>query len=305
MRQFGPSVMTAVHRSYLFAPGNHARRVEKALSLGADAVILDLEDAVAISEKAAARPLVVAALRRPRLARAYVRVNAPATSFCHADIAAVIGPGLDGIMIPKIETPAELFAIDWLIGQIERERGLPLGAIDLLPIIETGKGVANVGAIAATGTRARRLSFGAGDFTLDMGIAWTRDEAELAHARASIALASRAAGLEPPLDSVWADLEDAAGFRASCERVKAMGYQGKMCIHPDQIGAVNEVFAPSPAETAWSERVIAAFKTAERQGLASIQLDGQFIDYPIMQHAERMLAARDRITSAGKGRGST
>lgn len=290
--------MMAVHRSYLFAPGNHARRVEKALSLDADAVILDLEDAVAVAEKAAARPLVAAAIERPRTGQAYVRVNAPATPYCHADIVAVVGKKLDGIMIPKIETPAELVAIDWLIGQLERERGLALGGIDLLPIIETGKGVANVREIAAAGTRARRLSFGAGDFTLDLQIAWSRDEAELAPHRAAIALASRAAGLEPPLDSVWADLKDAIGFRTSCERVKAMGYQGKMCIHPDQVGVVNEVFSPSAVEIAWSERVVAAFAEAELRGLASIQLDGQFIDYPIVYRAERVLAARDRITQA-------
>lgn len=290
--------MTAVHRSYLFAPGNHPRRVEKALGLAADAVILDLEDAVAVAEKPAARPQVAAALVRPRSGRAYVRVNAASTPYCHADMAAVVGPGLDGIMIPKIETAAELGAVDWLLGLLEQERGLAHGSIDLLPIIETGKGVANVREIAAAGTRARRLSFGAGDFTLDARIAWSRDEAELAPHRAAIVVASRAGGLEAPLDSVWVDLRDADGFRASCTRVKAMGFQGKMCIHPDQVGVVNEVFAPSSTEVAWSRRVVEAFADAERRGLAAIQLDGQFIDYPIVQRAQAIIAVHDRIAAA-------
>ena len=127
-------------RSFLFAPGNHARRVEKALSLDADAVILDLEDAVAIAEKPATREAVAAALERPRQGLLYVRVNAVDTEFCYGDLVAVVRPGLDGIILPKVESAAGLATIDWLLAQLERERGLPLGAIDLIPIIETARG---------------------------------------------------------------------------------------------------------------------------------------------------------------------
>lgn len=278
-------------RSLLFAPGNHARRVEKALMLDADAVILDLEDAVATAEKATTRPLVKAALQTPRSGLAYVRVNAFDTEFCYADMTAVVGPGLDGIMLPKVETTEQLLAIDWLLNQLEREGGLAVGAIDLLPIIETGRGVANVRDIAAAGAqRLRRLSFGAGDYARDMGMRWTAGEVEMAAARAEVVLASRVAGLEPPLDTVWIHIRDQDGLRRSAETVRDMGFQGKLCIHPDQIAPVNTVFTPTDEETAFAEKVVAAFEAAEADGLASIQLDGYFVDYPIAAQARRTLA---------------
>jgi citrate lyase subunit beta / citryl-CoA lyase len=285
----------SVYRSFLFAPGNHPRRVEKALTLDADATILDLEDACPIAEKVATRAVVVAAYQRPRNGLGYVRVNAMTTEFGYGDIAAVVQPGIDGIILPKVETADEIKAIDWLVLQLERERGLPPGAFDIIPIIETGKGVANVSAIAAAGTRVRRLSFGAGDFTLDVNIEWSRNEDELLPYRSAVVLASRAAGIEAPLDTVWVDVKDMEGFRASVRTIKRLGFQGKMCIYPDQVPVVNEMLAPSPAEVEWSGRVVQAFREAEKAGSASIQLDGKFIDYPIVYRAERVLAMHQRI----------
>src|SRR6185437_1003141 len=285
-------------RSVLFAPGNHPRKVAKVFAAGADAVILDLEDAVAIAEKPATRPAVVAALATERHCRAFIRVNAMTTDFCHGDLAAIVVPGLDGIVLPKVEAPWQLKAVDWLIGALERERGLPQGGIDLVPIIETGAGVAAVREIAASGTRVRRLAFGAGDYSVDMNLPWTRDEAEMAHARATIAVASRAAGLEPPIDTVFADLRDPEGFAAAARRALAAGFQGKMCIHPDQVAPANTVFTPGEAEVARARKIVAAFEAAEAAGSASIQLDGQFIDYPIVERARRVLATMARITAA-------
>jgi citrate lyase subunit beta/citryl-CoA lyase len=276
-------------RSLLFAPGNHARRVAKALSLDADAVILDLEDAVAIAEKSATRAVVAAALQQPRQGLLYVRVNAVDTEFCYGDLVAVVQNGLDGIILPKVESAAGLATVDWLLAQMERDRGLPPGAIDLIPIIETARGVQRIDAILAAGTRVRRVAFGAGDFTLDVGMAWSRGEAELAHARAVIVTASRASGIEAPLDTVWVELGDPDGLEASARTALAYGFQGKMCIHPDQIAVVNRVFTPSDAEVAFAERVAAAFAAAEAAGSAAIQLDGKFIDYPIVYRAQRVL----------------
>jgi len=276
-------------RSLLFAPGNHARRVEKALSLNADAVILDLEDAVATAEKPATRALVAAALQRPRRGLLYVRVNASDTEFCYADLVAVAQPGLDGIILPKVESAAAIATIDWLLTQLERTAGLPGGSIDLIPIVETAHGLQQIDAILGAGTRTRRVAFGAGDFTLDVNMAWSRDEAELAHARSVIVTASRAAAIEAPLDTVWVDLTDPEGLAASARTALAYGFQGKMCIHPDQIAVVNQAFTPSDAEVAFSERVCAAFAQAEAQGSAAIQLDGRFIDYPIVYRAQRTL----------------
>ncbi len=159
----------SVFRSFLFAPGNHPRRVEKALGLDADAIILDLEDACPIAEKVATRAVVVAAYQKPRRGLGYVRVNAATTEWGYADIVAVAQKGVDGIILPKLETVDEIRAVDWVITNLERERGLPKGGIDVIPIIETGKGLANARAICAAGTRVKRISFGAGDFTLEAG----------------------------------------------------------------------------------------------------------------------------------------
>lgn len=278
-------------RSFLFAPGNHVRRVEKALTLPADAVILDLEDAVAISEKAATRPIVTRALTKPRTGKLYVRVNALTTEWCYADLVAVIQPGLDGIILPKVEHARELQSADWLITNLERERNIQIGAIDIIPIIETALGMSNLAGICRSGTRTRCLAFGAGDFTLDMGMVWTRNESELLPHRAACVMESRAAGLEPPIDTVWADLRDTEGFIASARHAATLGFQGKMCIHPDQISVTNAAFSPDEATIAQAKRIVAAFDKAESEGIASIQLDGQFIDYPIVQRARRVLGA--------------
>ncbi len=278
-------------RSFLFAPGNHVRRVEKALTLPADAVILDLEDAVAISEKAGTRPIVTQALTKPRTGKLYVRVNALTTEWCYADLVAVIQPGLDGIILPKVEHARELQSADWLITNLERERNIQIGAIDIIPIIETALGMSNLAGICRSGTRTRCLAFGAGDFTLDMGMVWTRNESELLPHRAACVMESRAAGLEPPIDTVWADLRDSEGFIASARHAATLGFQGKMCIHPDQISVTNAAFSPDEATIAQAKRIVAAFDKAESEGIASIQLDGQFIDYPIVQRARRVLGA--------------
>lgn len=287
-----------VFRSFLFAPGNHARRVEKCLTLGADAVILDLEDAVANAEKAATRSVVVEALQRPRRCQGYVRVNSLGTQWSHGDFAAVVAKGVDGLIVPKIESAGDLQTAEWLLGALERERGLPEGGIDLIPIIETGAGFANLASIARAARRTKRLSFGAGDFTLDVGITWSREELELLPYRTAFVVESRAAGLEPPLDTVWVSLNDAEGFQRSVQRSKDLGFQGKLCIHPDQVPVVNDCFRPTEAELAHARKVLAAFTQAERDGLAAIQVDGQFVDYPIVYRAQRLIARADAIAAA-------
>lgn len=279
----------SVYRTFLFAPGNHARRVEKAFTIGADAVILDLEDAVAVSEKPGTRPVVMEALRKERNCKGYVRVNATSTEWGFADILAVVQPGLDGIILPKVEDADQLKAVDWMLTNLERERHLQLGSIDLIPIVETAQGLTQLEAIARAGTRTRRIAFGAGDMTLDLGMTWTREEAELQSIRIEFVVKSRAAGLEPPLDTVWADLRDPNGFLQSVEHVRGLGFQGKMCIHPDQIPVANAAFAPTAAQVEQARQFVAAFEEAEAQGLASIQLEGKFIDYPIVHAARRLL----------------
>ena len=292
-----------LYRSFLFAPGNHPRRVEKAFTVGADAVILDLEDAVASAEKPAAREAVAAALAQPRRCRGYARVNAPSTPYCYADLVAVIGQGIAGLVLPKVESAADLHAIDWLIANLERERGVAIGSIDLIPIIETAVGMQRIDRVVqARGLRpyegrwrVRRLAFGAADYAAEVGLAPGLDELELGDARARVVLASRAAGLEGPLDSPWFHLRESEAFARALERSRRGGFQGRLCIHPDQVQAVNAAYAPSREEVERAERIVAAFDAAEASGAAAIQVDGQMIDYPIANRARAVLEAAREI----------
>lgn len=290
---------TGPWRSFLFAPANHARMAEKVFQAGADAAILDLEDAVAVAEKPAARADAVVALRRPRACKGFVRVNAAETEWCFGDMEAIVGPWLDGIVLPKLESAAMLRTVDWTLAQFERRAGLEPGSIDLMPIVETGLGISNLKEIAACPSRLRRLSFGAGDYTLDVGMRWSLDEAELAHARAAMVVESRAGGLEPPVDTVFIELRETEAFAASARRALALGFQGKLCIHPSQVGPVNDAFSPTEEETTRARRIVAAFDEAEAAGSASIQVDGYFVDYPIVEKARRTLALAERIAERG------
>src|SRR6266403_1917820 len=237
----------ALNRSFLFAPGNVARRVEKALTLEADAVILDLEDSVAPSDKPATRKRVAEALRQPRRARAE-------------------------------------------------------GSLDLMPLVETAAGVQRIDRILQARNlrpypgpwRVKRIAFGAGDYGNDVGLEPGLDEAELADARARLVLASRAAGVENPIDSPWFHFKEAEAFRRALERSRRGGFQGRLCVHPDQIDPVNSAYLPSAEELARAERIIAAFRQAEARGLAAIQVDGQMIDYPIVYRAQALLDAMQK-----------
>ncbi len=279
----------SANRTFLFAPGNHPRKVHKVFDVGADAVVLDLEDAVANAEKPSTRAVVLEAMRGPRTCRGYVRVNSFDTPFCYGDVTAVVDPALDGLLLPKVESAAQLSTIDWLMSQLERERGMLDGTLDLMPIIETGAGMANLDTICAATARVKRLAFGAGDYHLDMNLQWDRDEAALADARGRLVLASRNARMEPPIDTVVIHINDAERFAESAERGRALGFQGKLCIHPNQVVPCNRVFTPSAEAVEHARRVVSAFAQAEAVGSASIQLDGYFIDYPIVYKAQRVL----------------
>ena len=278
-------------RTWLFAPGNHARKIEKVFKVGADVVILDLEDSVPESSKTSCRSKVVEALTKETNSpcRKYIRVNSMDTEFCYADIQKTVGPWLDGILLPKVEHGHQIYMIDWLIRQIERDRDMLVGGLDVVPIIETGIGLSNIDSIANAKTRVKRLSFGAGDFTNDMGMHWTAEENELYYARSKISLASRTARLEGPIDTVFIDLTDEKNLKNSTLTARSLGFTGKFCIHPTQISPVNTIFTPSAAEIALAQKQVAAFKEAESQGSSSIQVDGYFIDYPIAERAQRTL----------------
>jgi citrate lyase subunit beta / citryl-CoA lyase len=286
-----------LYRSLLFAPGNVPRRVEKAFTLAADVVIVDLEDSVATSDKEATRKPVAEALARARKVRGYVRVNAPSSAFCYGDLVATIHKGVDGVLLPKIESAADLHAIDWLLAALERERGMAEGSIDLIPQIETAAGVQRVDRVLQARSlrpykspwRVKRVAFGAADYAHELGLTVGMDEPELADARARIVLSSRAAGLEGPIDSPWFHFKETAAFERALERSRRAGFQGRLCVHPDQIGPVNRAYLPNDEELERARRIVAAFKDAEARGAAAIQVDGQMIDYPVAQRAQALL----------------
>jgi len=303
-----------VLRSLLFAPANHARHAQSALNGAADGVILDLEDAVAVGEKPtarlAARELLAsraaddagngAAHTSQRYPIRYVRINGLTTPYAYADLLAVVGPGLDGVVLPKAESAAQIATLDWLLTQLERERGLAPGATEIAPIIETAAGLAALPAIAAASPRVRRLNFGAGDFSLDTRMTWTPNHPGLLWARASIVIASRAAGLAAPIDTVFADLGNDDGLLAETTLARELGFAGKACIHPRQVTIVHSVFTPTADEIADAHAIVSAFAEAEAQGIASMRVGDRFVDYPVAARARQTLDLAAHVQHRGE-----
>ena len=277
------------NRTFLFVPGNHPRKLEKVFDSGADAVIIDLEDAVAIAEKPATRAVAVEALKQSHKPRGYIRINAIDTEFCFQDLHEIVGPWLDGIVLPKVESAGDYMTVDWVLSNLERNAGLEVGSIDLMPIVETAKGLAAAREIAACGGRIKRLSFGAGDYTRDLNLQWTFGEDEIAAARSELVLASRLANIEPPIDTVFIHIKEHEHFARSAQKGREFGFQGKLCIHPKQVDATHAAYTPTDAEAAWAQKIIDSFVEAEKAGSASIQVDGYFVDYPIVEKAERIV----------------
>jgi citrate lyase subunit beta/citryl-CoA lyase len=263
-------------RSYLFVPGNRPERFEKARSSGADAVILDLEDAVSVEGKPAARETVAAWLSPER--PVYVRVNGTQTEWFADDLRTVSRPGLAGVMLPKVEEPEQV---------AETASGLGDGT-PVLPTLETALGVWNARALAEA-PGVERLAFGPVDFRLDTGILGEGEE--LLYVKTRMVLASRVAGVLPPLDGVTVALDDPEQLVADVQRARSLGFGGKVCIHPRQVGAVNEGFLPTQDEVTWAEKVVRAAETA---GSGAIRLGGEFIDPPVVERARAILEQMDR-----------
>jgi len=286
----------SLFRSFLFAPGSEKRKAEKALGCGADGVIWDLEDAVALSEKENARGMVASVLQQPRACLGYVRVNSLSSGLTFADLEAVICAELDGIILPKTETDADIKQIDWLISELEKKKGIANNKIKIMPLIENALGLWNALEIMKSSERVNIVAFGSGDFTLDIGSEWTKEGTEIAYARARLVLASRVAAIEQPIDAIFADIRDQEGLKADARLGRKIGFQGKLLIHPSQVQLVNEIYSPTTREIENAEKVVAAFNDAENRGVAAIQVDGKLVDYPIVEKAKRILAAAEAIS---------
>jgi len=297
-------------RSLLFAPGNEPRKVDRVASFGADAVILDLEDAVPDADKVATRGLVRAALPALGAPVVAVRVNGFATRLTAGDVAAVVAPGLDAVVLPKAETAEDVRALDALVAEAEGRGGVAAGHVGILPLVETARGLLRAAEIAAASPRVVTLVFGSGDYTRDLelpSLRWSAGGAELSYARARLVVDARAADRARPIDGPYLAVRDGDGFGADARAAAALGFQGKLCIHPSQVAAANRVFSPDPDEVAFCRRVVEEFRAAVARGSASIAVDGVFVDYPIAAKAERIvrdalhLAARDAAAARRSG----
>ena len=282
-------------RSFLFVPATSDRKIDKAYASDADAVIVDLEDSVALSEKGNARTALDAILNVKRSKPTWIRVNAMDTLYGYEDLLAITRIGVNGIILPKVESAEQVRAVDWVMSSLERQLSLSHGAIEIMAIVETAKGLIHVNDIAASNPRLRRLMFGAVDLAADLAISLDDDAGATSQARFAIACASRAANLIAPADTAYTEITNLDGLRKTTERARALGYIAKACIHPSQIQTVNSVFSPSEADISWAHRVLKAFTETEKAGLAAVQLDGEMLDYPVAEKARKILQ-QQRIT---------
>ncbi|MDQ1331143.1 MAG: CoA ester lyase [Thermodesulfobacteriota bacterium] len=286
-------------RTALFVPATRPDRIDKALSAGADAVIIDLEDAVAHALKSEAREIARKKVLENVRGKLIVRVNAIGSGHNRKDLEFVPAASLTGIMLPKVESGDHIREIHERLLTCEKDRGIPPGSFSVIALIESARGVQNVFRIfseAITPAREFMAAFGAADYSLDMGINITRDGAELNYPRSRIAVACRAAGKEPPVDTPFMiDLKDLDALRTDAGRAKALGFQGKLCIHPSQIAPCNEIFSPTPEEISYASRVVEAFEKSEAEGIGALQLDGKFIDYPVVERSRRIIRLSESV----------
>jgi citrate lyase subunit beta/citryl-CoA lyase len=280
-------------RSLLFTPGDQREKIAKVRRYGADAVVLDLEDAVAVARKSQARSDVCEALGGfPADMDVMVRVNGADSGRLEADLEAVGAAGARAVIVPKVEDADTVRAVDALLAGVER--GAPSGGapVGLVLSIETAQGLLAAREIAgAAPARTLTLLFGSADFRLDLGLTPLEDEQEVLHARSSIVVAARATGLRPPVDGPYLELDDEAGLADSSRRARALGFGGRVVLHPRQLAAVHGAFGPDGAASdATARRIVAEFEAAERQGDAAIKVAGRFVDYPVYEQARRQLA---------------
>ncbi len=277
-------------RTMLYIPGNNPAMLQNGGVYGADSVLLDLEDAVALNQKDAARILVRNMIKEMNYynCEVTVRVNHISTPFGKADLEEIVPLQPHAIRFPKTETVEELAELIKLIEEIEDKHNLPHDQMKIHAMIETAVGVRNVYDIAKYSKRVDAITIGGQDLTADMGIAKTKDNAGIDYARKQIVMAAKAAKIDA-IDTVFADIEDEEGLRAETEYIKKIGFSGKAVINPRQIDIVNEVFMPTEAEIRKASKIYRGWKKAKAEGIGVFAIDGKMIDAPVMERAKRVL----------------
>lgn len=294
----------------MFVPGDKQKMIDKSLGLSVDAIMMDIEDGVAPAEKDNARRQIAASLdtvasrlkdgsMSARTPARYVRINAVGHERMHADLSAVIRPGLEGLVLPKVETPDQVKIVERILDAQEPQVGVAAGAVRLLVAIESPKGLFNAYPIAMASPRVFGLIFGAEDYSRELGLPLQREgEArDLLYARSAIVTACAAAHVQS-VDCVWTDLKDMDGLRRFAQQSRRLGFTAMSCIHPSQIDDVNAAFTPTEAELEYARRVLEAFEQARARGEGAIAFGGQLLDFPIVERARQTLALAESLKVA-------
>ncbi len=279
-----------LRRSLLYVPGNMPSMLQNIPLFQCDGVIIDLEDAVPLSEKDAARILVKHFLEnyKDRNKEILIRINPLDTKWAIDDLKAVLPALPDGIRLPKADTREIVERLDTLLTEFEEDLGLELGRFHILPSLESAQGIINANQIARASTRLIGLAFGAEDYTASMEIERTKSGEELFNARMNVLWAATSAGIQA-IDTIFSDVNDMEALRRETELVKRLGYTGKCMVNPRQIDVIHEVFAPKQEEVDYALQVIDAIKRAREMGTGVIALGGKMVDAPVVKRAARVL----------------
>ena len=285
-------------RSLIFVPGNRRDMLEKARNFNADVIVADLEDSVPPGEKLNARQLVkeMAPGLSSRGKKTIVRLNSLDTGLTRDDLSAVIGTYLYGVSVGKAQSTREIQDYDRIISALEASAGIEPGRIKMVPWIENAGAVLAARELAHASARIVALAFGAEDYTDDMGVERTDGGEEFYHARATTAIAAKAAGVVA-LDTPYVSFRDAEGMRRDTELGLRLGYKGKFAIHPAQLETINKIFSPRPDEIDYARRIVEAWDAAETAGRGSTSLDGRMVDVPVVKRAKNLLAQAQAIAN--------
>ena len=281
--------MSNLFRSLVFVPGNNSRFLEKAKSLSADIVCFDLEDSVPDKEKKNARTLIKSALKKRNQysSSVFARTNSPDSNKIEADLKEIVQKGIDGIVIPKVNSAKEIKKIEKTISSLEKKR--KIRGIRLIPSIESALGIINCYEIASASKRIDAIVFGIFDLLNDIGIEYTKGNPPGAkYSRYKVPVAATAAGVYA-IDGIWQDIKDTSGLKKDCEVGKSLGYVGKSVIYPDQIRTVHKIFHPNKTEISWAKKVCNVYKKSTKKGKGAVVVDGKMIDEVHYKRAKALL----------------
>lgn len=289
-------------RSIMYIPGNNPKMVEKAPTIPADIITLDLEDSVPPAEKENARKLIVEKLKFAGSggSQVYVRINNWETEMTNADLEAIVQPGLDGVTLAKTGHPDDVQRLAWKLEELERRRGMEIGTVKISMLLETAKGIMNAYECCMASPRNVNAIFGAVDYCRDMRVKLTNEAVEQQWGRAKMAVACRAAGIVA-IDAPFVSFKDTEAFERNVMEGKQMGYEGRMIIHPSQVEPSNRLYAPDPADVEWAHGVVKVFEEEGiAKGKAAVSYLNKMVDTPVYLNAKDILAAQAEIDAKTK-----